>query len=160
MKEELLTVPFLVKLIHMQFTTPNAVLETHFSFGSSFYTYLHFCTFPPQIYVFTHLPKVFLQFLCRLAWKISLISSGRSPSTGGEEKEGFLLRRRAAFPLKRRTESLWKRWRRDWSSSFPELLAWALASFINSSAALLCHPPSVSTESGMKQMPSYSQAAR
>ena len=47
MKEEHLTVAFLVKLIHMQFTTLNAVLEIHFSFGSEFYNYLHFCAFPP-----------------------------------------------------------------------------------------------------------------
>ena len=46
MKEEHLTVPFFVTLIHMKFTKLNAVLETHFSFGSYFYTYLHFCAFP------------------------------------------------------------------------------------------------------------------
>ena len=66
--------------------------------------YVHFSTFHKYLFLHTYL-KYCLSFL--LAWKISLLSSRRSPSTGGKGKEGILLRRRAAFPLTRRTENLW-----------------------------------------------------
>ena len=47
---------------------------THiFHLGHSFVLICMFVHFPPQISVFTHLPKVLLPFLCRLAWKISLL---------------------------------------------------------------------------------------
>ena len=68
-----------------------------------------------------------------------------SPSSSGRGKEGILFKRRAAFPLTNSTPNRWNRCLMASSSSLPELLAWALASFLSWSTAFLCQPPKVST---------------
>ena len=73
---------------------------------------------------------------------------------------GILLRSIAALPLTSRTPNFWNSCLMATSSSFPELLAWALAILLTWSSAFLCHPPKVSTEMGMKEMPSLSHAWR
>ena len=53
-----------------------------------------------------------------------------TPSSWGSGKEGILFRRRAAFPLTRRTASFWKRWAMATSSSSPVCLALAAPIFL------------------------------
>ena len=74
------------------------------------------------------------------------ILTHNSPLTAGRGWEGILLTSKAALPLTRRTASLWKRCLMASSSSFPVVLACALASFLICRTALACQPPSISTE--------------
>ena len=83
-----------------------------------------------------------------------------SPSSPWPPSLGFRLFISAAFPLTRAIESCWKRWRVVVISSSPVCRARALPSFLISEIADLCQAPRLSTASGRKTIPCWSQACQ